>query len=66
MNVEKIARAMAVADGYDPDEILRGGPNDFTMRACEFTGHAIARKGPAWKKYMRQANLFIAAQREVS
>lgn len=61
--VERIARAMAVADGFDPDGQSRGGPNDFALQAKDFNGYALACGGPTWMTYQRQANLFLAAMR---
>lgn len=58
--LEHVARAMAVADGLDPDGETKGGPNTFTLRAVDFTGHAVSRRGPTWRAYRRQANLLLA------
>lgn len=59
--IEKMARAMAIADGLDPDGQGGGGPNDFALQASEFNGYAVAVYGPVWHMYRRQANLFLAA-----
>ena len=59
--IEEIARAMAVADGRDPDETIGGGPNDFALTSADFNGFAVAVYRPAWMAYQRQANLFLAA-----
>lgn len=59
--VEKIARAMAVADGFDPDARTSGGPNRFFLRAADFNGYGMIDHGPTWTTYQRQANLFLAA-----
>lgn len=59
--IERMARAMAVADGFDPDERTSGGPNDFALRATDFSGFAVCRFGPVWHTYRRRANLFLAA-----
>lgn len=59
--IEKLARAMAVADGLDPDIQAGGGPNDFAIQASEFNGNAVGVYGPTWHLYRRQANLFLAA-----
>ena len=60
--IERVARAMAEADGLDPDDRASGGPNDFALRACEFNGYAVAYYGRVWETYRRQANLFMAAR----
>lgn len=59
--VECVARAMAEADGYEPNEMISGGSNTFTMQAKDFNGYLTAHHAPAWKSYARQANLLIAA-----
>lgn len=59
--VERIARAMAIADGFDPDAQAGGGPNQFALQACDFNGYGVAVYGPTWKLYQRKANLFLAA-----
>lgn len=64
--VERVARAMAVADGFDPDGHAGGGPNDFALRAVEFNGFAVGVYRKVWEKYRRQANLQIAAFRALS
>lgn len=58
--LEHVARAMAVADGLDPDDEMHGGYNTFKLRAVEFNGYALATRGPTWRSYMRQANLLLA------
>lgn len=60
--IEKIARAMALADGFDPDEFTSGGPNRFQLQAKNFNGHGLCQHGPVWETYRRDANLFLAAQ----
>jgi len=59
--IERLARAMAVADGLDPDAQAQGGPNDFAIQAKNFNGYAVSNIGLVWQTYRRQANLFIAA-----
>jgi len=59
--IERLARAMAVADGFDPDAQARGGPNDFALQAKNFNGYAVLNVGLVWQTYRRQANLFLAA-----
>ena len=64
--VERVARAMAVADGFDPDGKSQGGPNDFATQACDFNGYAMGVYGLTWQTYARRANLFIAATEAVT
>lgn len=59
--IERVARAMAIADGLDPDAEAQGGPNAFKLQAKDFNGYALACRGPNWKTYQRQANLILAA-----
>jgi hypothetical protein len=63
--IERIARAMALADGLDPDERVSGGPNKFAVKATDFNGYAICCKGPAWHTYRREANLLLAGLAEL-
>ncbi len=58
--VEKVARAMAVADGFNPDAQAAGGPNTFALQAADFDGYALCCYAPTWQSYQRQANLLIA------
>jgi hypothetical protein len=58
--IEIVARAMAAADGYDPDKQVSGGSDSFITRSIERTGYDMIEYGPRWMAYKRQANLFIA------
>jgi hypothetical protein len=59
--IENMARAMAIADGFDPDAQASGGPNDFALQASQFNGYGVCAYGPVWQTYRRKANLMIAA-----
>ena len=62
--VERLARAMAVADGYDPDEVIPCSESDFVLRMADRKGYALSYKRPAWMLHQRRANLFLVAMKE--
>lgn len=64
--IERVARAMCIADGRDPDEEAWGGPNNFSEKASGFNGYMVAVCGKAWELYRRQANLLIAGSKEIT
>jgi len=53
--IERVARAVCEANGYNPDEIVEACEDDF-----EFDGQ------PTWRKFEREARIFIAAQAALS
>lgn len=54
--IEKVARALASADGHDPDKRVHLVPTDFTIYS-EATGqtYPIVSYGPVWLRYRRDA-----------
>ena len=64
--VEHVARAMAIADGFDPDEIGFGGPDEFATKASNFSGFDVGYRLPIWQQYQRRANLLIAGLEALS
>jgi hypothetical protein len=51
--IEKVARAICTANGHDPDE---------TMKADVFDEDAAFHGKPYWRKFEKDARIFIAAQ----
>lgn len=59
--IERIARAMAVADGIDPDKMIWCNCDDTWTRRVDFSGANMSVRVEAWVTYGRRANLFLAA-----
>ncbi|RVI06225.1 hypothetical protein CN205_14790 [Sinorhizobium meliloti] len=51
--IEKVARAICAANGHDPDR---------TLKADVFDDDAAFNGKPFWRKYEKDARVFIAAQ----
>ncbi|MDW9483186.1 hypothetical protein GOB57_31720 [Sinorhizobium meliloti] len=61
--IEKVARALAKADGYDPDKIITGEdnviPGEWDVEDNDPDQHFKGQ--PRWKMYEREAKRFAAA-----
>lgn len=53
--IEKVARALAKADGYDPDETVTGEWNADDALEQVYEGE------PRWHEYKRDAEKFVVA-----
>ena len=59
--VERVARAMCVAEGNDPDLKVYGLQAEFIEPEHEGSGIATQFHGSQWRKYGKRALIFIAA-----
>lgn len=58
--IERVARAMAAADGFDPDAEYFGSPDEFGQRRADRNGFDIALSGKRWHAYSRSAVQLLA------
>jgi hypothetical protein len=59
--MERVARAMCVADGHDADQEVEGVSTDFLTPRITGAGPGVQFFGPAWQGYRNRATIFIAA-----
>ncbi len=59
--IGRVARALCVADGKDPDKVVRTGTEDVEMDPGFSYDRDI--EAPAWTTYAGQTRRFIAAAR---